>query len=346
MKKEASSSVANRYLQILALLSSGGGDYDKGRKFSRAFIEERLAAQDLKVLPRMLQRDLFALWDTKWIRRDEEHRPALYWAAPHAKQVRMLTVVEAMSLVLLEDRLRPLMPRRLLCVLDDLFHQARNTLGNLQQHGHELRLVDRLYVAADSLDFCPAEVNDAILLTVQEALIDGVSLTLRYQARGSSTPREHRVRPAGLFLKGPTTYLVGRIEGKEVFTRFALHRVVAVERLEAVLSRTEPEPLPADFDFRRWCESGGADFADGHLIDLELIASAPLAQVLKETPLVAAMGEEELGDGRSRFRCRIPQSEQLLRWLLSQGPVVEVVAPLELRIQIADKLRQAADIYK
>ena len=50
MKKESSSSVAGRYLQILALLSSGGGDYDKGRKFSRAFLEERLAAQDLKVL--------------------------------------------------------------------------------------------------------------------------------------------------------------------------------------------------------------------------------------------------------------------------------------------------------
>lgn len=346
MDKESGIAIALRYLHILELLAGGGGDCDKGRGFTRKHLQERLEALlGFEVNTRALQRDLSTLSALGWIKRSSV-RPFPVSTASRDKLLRMLTVAEAMSLVLLEDRLRPLMPRRLMCVLDVLFFQARSTLESHKRNGHEANLIDRLFVAPDSLAMRPAEVDEQTLQTVQDALINGTSLTLTYQARDHSEPRQRRVRPAGLFLKGPTTYLVAQIDGKDVLTRFALHRVVKAEPLEAVLYEHEPAPLPQHFDFRKWCLEGGSDFGDGQQIEVEFLAAPLLTKVLKETPLTERMSCEELPDGRGRFRCTVPQSDQLLRWLLSQGLSVEVVAPQSLRAQLSAALLQAAALYK
>lgn len=79
---------------------------------------------------------------------------------------------------------------------------------------------------------------------------------------------------------------------------------------------------------------------------MEFLATPLLTKVLTETPLTERMSCEELPDGRGRFRCIVPPSDQLLRWLLSQGPSVEVVAPQSLRAQLSAALLQAASLYQ
>lgn len=77
---------------------------------------------------------------------------------------------------------------------------------------------------------------------------------------------------------------------------------------------------------------------------LEAALSDGLAQILRETPLSEDQEIKEQDDAVN-LTATVADSWQLRWWILSQGDGIEVVAPEELREEIALSLKRAAGQY-
>jgi CheY-like chemotaxis protein len=94
--------------------------------------------------------------------------------------------------------------------------------------------------------------------------------------------------------------------------------------------------------------NGQVDFGRGERIDLELRVRGYLVTVLTACPLAADQRFEDEpldADFEIRVWAQVPQTGQLLRWLLGAGDNVEVVDPPDLRRVVAAQAAKMAALY-
>ncbi len=103
----------------------------------------------------------------------------------------------------------------------------------------------------------------------------------------------------------------------------------------------EPAQRPSDFDLNGYIASGALQFGSGESIRLKARVSEELAHILAETPLSVDMQLVSDGNGKT-LSATVPDTWQLRWWVLSQGEAIEVLAPTELREEIAATLRWTA----
>ena len=92
-------------------------------------------------------------------------------------------------------------------------------------------------------------------------------------------------------------------------------------------------------------QSGALQFGNGETIRMEARVKDWLARILEETPLSADQTQERDDEG-GRVVATVLNTPQLHWWILSQGAGIEVLAPPSLRTAIADKLAEAAGVYR
>jgi predicted DNA-binding transcriptional regulator YafY len=200
----------------------------------------------------------------------------------------------------------------------------------------------QLRVVPDSLRLRPVELYPDVLHAVITALAQRCSLQVVYQnaAGERSNPTLH---PQALVQRGPIPYLFALKNDEEQVRLYALHRFI----------RAEPKPqIPAraasNFDLDRALAEGKVDFGHGQLIDLEVRVRGYLTQLLLACPLSdeqTTEDEPEDSDFDLRIQVRLPQTGQLLRWLLGAGDNLHVLAPADLRHVLAGQARKMADLY-
>ncbi|MGK2851727.1 MAG: helix-turn-helix transcriptional regulator [Candidatus Limnocylindrales bacterium] len=148
--------------------------------------------------------------------------------------------------------------------------------------------------------------------------------------------RPYLIEPS---LQTHALYLIGWDETREALRTFKIERIGDV----AVTPRTfePPEPGALEDDLRRaW----------------DIIADqAPTAVVLRFDPSVASRVSETIWhptqhlttqpDGSLEFRATVAGTIEIRLWILSWGDAVEVVAPDDLRKDVAQTHRRAAERY-
>lgn len=191
--------------------------------------------------------------------------------------------------------------------------------------------LQRVFVAAG-----PAvNVEPAILVAVQYAILSGLCVEFEYTADGRTSPQWRRVVPFGL-VHGAVTYLLGKLPGRDdppVYYR--------LDRMTAARLSDAAGCAPEDFDLDDWlAESFGIWREDGQEIVLEVLPSGqakalgwrfhPHQQI------------ESLPNGGLLVSFRASGLRELADHLFTWGGEIIIREPEALRIEMRERLWSAA----
>lgn len=196
--------------------------------------------------------------------------------------------------------------------------------------------------AADKiiLEHVPSAGDD--LATAVQALKENRTLQFDYQSLSRPKPTVGiNLTPLLVKLFRQRWYLTGIPAGARRIKTYALDRI-----RNLTISQKPPQSLDEDFDPAEY-------FA--HSFGIVVTQAPPKHVILKTTPLRAkylreiplhSSQREEVNDDYSLFNLHIRISDDFIEEILRYSNEIEVIAPPELRQTVAQKLRQAADLYE
>ncbi len=165
----------------------------------------------------------------------------------------------------------------------------------------------------------------------------GGVLRLTYQSFKRQEPRTYTFEPALLTEWGYRWYVCGYYQERAEVRVFALDRIQQLEQLEA------PKEDPQDQDdYRRMLEPvvGVTVQAGAPLLEVELRASPSQMLYLQSVPLHTSQRTD--GD---RVFLTIRPNVEFYQEVIRLGKEVEVLAPAEVRQEVARQLREAWAVY-
>lgn len=212
----------------------------------------------------------------------------------------------------------------------------------LHEFDQPLLSPQQLRVLPDTLRLRPVELYPAVLQAVISALAQQRALEVTYRnAEGDrSRPLLH---PQALVQRGPIPYLIALKNDETQLRLYALHRFIRAE-----VDPSTPARSAEGFDLDQAIAEGLIDFGQGRLIDLTIRVRGYLTALLQTCPLTDEQRTDEEPDDSAFDLCvnaHLPQTGQLLRWLLGAGDNLEVVAPAELRHVLIEQARKMSVVY-
>ncbi len=306
---------------------------------STAQVHERLATMGYVVDRRTVVRDLNKLSERFGFERrgdpaEDGKRTALAyaWRWPEKSSgfgAPVLTETEALTLVMVREHLADLLPPMVIEALTPQFARAeaklRNTPsvagGGLKHWNASVHVVQPTQPLGRP--HVRASVRDAIYM----AMATRSKFTGWYRRRTDVEPQEWTFNPLGLVIRGQVTYIVATLWDYDDVRLYPLHRFERAQKEDA--RRREP----AGFDMDAYlAEQNGLGFATGRgEITLKLRFHNNAGAHLLETPLADNQVVVDVGDGVLDVAATVPETGQLIWWLLGFGDGVEVVGPADLR---------------
>ncbi len=301
-------------------------------------LREALETAGYEVTKRTVERDLADLTGGFPLQCNTISKPyGWYWEAGAQLEIRGMDLNEALSLGLLEEILRPLVPSSFVRGLEGRFALARQKLASLE--GNErAQWSERVRYVPPGQTFLPPSVLPSILHEVQEALLHSRKLRVSYRSAGTDSDKELELHPLALIQQGVRTYLVATAFDYEKPLLYALHRFVSAEVMDA------PATRPDGFTLDRFLERGGSQFGGGKVITLKACITENLAHLLEETPLSKDQKIKVGKDGHI-LTATVFDSWQLSFWILSQGAGIVVRQPVALRKEIVEKIEEMRAAY-
>lgn len=305
-------------------------------------LTELLADAGYKVSKRTVERDLVSLSSLFPLQCNDKGEPyGWYWTPGASAELPGLTLSEALTLQLVEDSLRPLLPAFMLRSLEPRFALAREKLQALGDQVPAARWIDKIASVPPTLTLLAPEVDDELLERLQLALLEDRQLQCRYFSAQGRKTRELRLNPLALIQRGNLSYLVAVVDGYADVRLFAVHRFQQAQPLDTPCQR------PADFDLNRYIADGAMQFISpgAGSIRLQAWIDAELARQLGEAPLAADMQLQAEGEG-FRLSATVPDSWQLRWWLLSRTGQIVVREPQHLRAELLRDLEKGLAQYR
>ena len=330
--KESTGDILSRQLAMLR------GIPRAPRKVATAVLEASLREAGHSVSRRTIERDLHALASRFPLGLDDRSKPyGWYWM----KDARIeflpeLSLPQAVALLLAQEHLKPLLPRRLHAELADLFFEAGKAVSASGWKDWHRRTA----VQAMGFSLTPPDMDAHVLAEVQQALAQRRCLSAAYRSKGSQEYRDFRIHPLGLIARGPTLFLACTLFDYDDVRQLALHRMKRAE----VLADARREPK--GFDFATYASSTGARIGARGPVRLVCRFDPAAAEHLMETPLSKdqRIAEVESG-GRLEVIATVEDDDRLHWWLLGFGTQVEVLSPARIRRAMREELVQAAEQY-
>lgn len=302
---------------------------------------ERLCEAGFKVSKRTIERDLVELSQLFPLQCNDKGTPyGWYWTPGATAELPGLTVSEALTLRMVEDSLRPLLPGFMLKSLEPRFAQAHLKLHALGPQVPAARWIDKIASVPPELTLQAPELDEALLEQIQQALLDDRQLRCNYFAAHSNKLRELVLNPLALIQRGNITYLAAITEPYEDVRLYAAHRFQQAEILETLSRR------PEGFRLGDYIAGGALQFTNpgAEPISLQAWINADLARQLRETPLSSDMHLEPEKDGQ-QLTATVQDSWQLRWWLLSQAGSIAVRGPVALRDELIRQLETGLAIH-
>ena len=226
-------------------------------------LASRLQGNGFVVSKRTVERDLTELSTLFGIACNDKGMPyGWYWMNGEPADLPGVSITDAISLNLIEEFLRPLVPTAMLATLEARFRQAKKKLEELSADNVAARWIDKVRYVPPTLALIPPKITEGILETIQEGLLTEKQIAVRYHKPSSSTPHELILHPLGIAQRGAVTYLVATAYDYSDIRLYAAHRI------EAASLRDEDAVNPTGFTLEAYVAAGALQFGSGEQIDL------------------------------------------------------------------------------
>ncbi len=313
---------------------------------SVADIREKLSVDYADISDRTLQRDLNIL-ETIFLLETRSEGRKQFWSFTRVERIAQLfglTIMEAISLVMVETHLKNLLPIIEVERFQPYFELAHARINSSQDDEHVLPMqswLNKVRVLPGGQEFIPPQINPDVQRVVYQGLLDNLQLQLEYKPVGKDIRTYNPINPLGLVQKGVAVYLVVTISVYQNPLLLALHRVQSASLLDT------PVLIPDEgFDIDHFIECGGLGFGKpDQWIDFAAVFYHNAGDFLLETPLSLEQQVEILGPGKLQIAAHIPYTPQLVRWLSGFCSDVQVCQPASLREEICQRHEAAFARY-
>ena len=136
----------------------------------------------------------------------------------------------------------------------------------------------------------------------------------------------------------PASYVIGHDELRDAIRTFKIERVVRAELLEATYT------IPADFDPYQFLASSWSVMNERE-VEVHLRFTPAVAERVRESVWHHSQRIDDLADSGCELRVLVGGVREIRAWVLGWGADVEVLAPDELRNDVADHARRMAAQY-
>ena len=300
-------------------------------------IADALAEAGFAVSKRQVERDLLDLQEVFGLECNDASIPYGWRWGSAPVELPGVTLAEALSLQIVEETLKPLLPSSVLRSVQPRFEQAKAKLTALAEQNQAAAWADKVMSVTPTLPMMPPVVDEDLLELVQTALLNSEQIEVAYQGF-SDEVKVMRLHPLGLVVRGSVTYLVATAFDYNDVRLYALHRFQAVTRTY------EQSKIPKGFKLAHYVDEGALQFGGGRPIKLIARISNDLAKRLEETPLASNQKIKSTG-GATELSVSVVDSWQLHWWLLSQGSAIQVISPKTLKERIVASLQDALGQY-
>lgn len=168
-------------------------------------------------------------------------------------------------------------------------------------------------------------------------------LRIRYQSLHRTETREWLLDPYSVEMTsvGYSAYVIGyaRHQQRQGLTTFKLDRIKDAELLD------ETFEIPPGFDLDKLLGSSWGIIWDENTIEVKLRFTPDVVRRVKETVWHPSQRVEDLADGGCLMTLRVSNTLEMVPWIRSWGPDVEVLEPLELRHSFANYAMKLAQVY-
>ena len=302
-------------------------------------LQDKLHDLGYNVVKRTVERDLQELSALFPILCNDKGKPyGWYWNPSISANLPAITLAEALSLRLVEDLLKPLLPQAILNSLQAHFNRAQGKLKNLQQDNATANWQDKVRHVPPALPLLPPSINNDILERVQQALLYDQQIEVDYVTAHANKHSRQTLHPLALVQRGPVTYLVATAFQYQDIRLYALHRLQAATMTDLPINR------PSDFDLDTYIASGALHFGKGTL-QLKAWVSHGMADHLRETRLSEDQDLQEEANG-CQLTATVTDSWQLRWWIRSLGAGIVVLEPLKLREEILNGAQEMLKNYQ
>lgn len=287
---------------------------------------------------RTIERDLIELSRIFPIQCNNKGTPfGWYWVPGSATELPGISICEALTMRLVEDSIRPLVPPNLLAALEPRFAQSRNKLEAMGSENASASWAEKVASVPPALALIPPQVDSDVLQTVQTALLNDTQLECRYYAAHKDQTHELTLSPLALVQRAQVTYLIAVAEPFDDIRQFVLHRFQAAVEIE------RPANRPSGFNLQRYIASGAMQFGKRLPITLEAWISESLARLVRETPISSDMTLTATEDG-AELQATVLDTWELQWWILSHAGSIRIDKPATLRDAITQRLQQALEM--
>jgi predicted DNA-binding transcriptional regulator YafY len=248
-----------------------------------------------------------------------------------------LTLSEAMA-VFLAARLMVRYADKYDPDLGSAFEKLQQNLpGSLREHvARSLDVLQRAPVDAEFIDRVRQLTRAWADRRVVEIEYEGAAYEGRSGEVSRRTVLPWLIEPS---LRTHALYLIGWDEGRAGMRTFKIERIHSVSVTPRSFERPEAATLEAEL--RR----GWDIIADQEPVDVRLRFSPAVADRVLETRWHPEQRTERQPEGSLLWTTTVSGVIEIRLWILEWGDDVEVLAPPELRADVADRLRRAAAQY-
>ena len=303
-------------------------------------ITQILVDEGFQVSKRQVERDLINLQES-FPALDCNNKSIPYgwrWIDGASSIIPSISLMESLSLHLIKETIRPLLPQAVLNAIEPRLRQADSKLKSLRNNNSLASWSDKVRILTPAMPLLPPDINAEVLENIQSALLDDHQIDANYMSMGTDKKKQLTLNPLALVQRGEVTYLIATANDYDDIRIYALHRFTSAIHLH------EKGFRPKEFNIDDYLNSGFMHFSTGKSLKFEAVANEWLTQILIETPL--SVDQKVTTYGKSfKIKATVIDSWQLHWWILSQGESIEIVKPLSLRRNIKKSLVSALSKY-
>ncbi|MFB4158936.1 helix-turn-helix transcriptional regulator [Geomicrobium sp. JSM 1781026] len=180
-----------------------------------------------------------------------------------------------------------------------------------------------------------------IMAAMIEAITENRVLDITYYTISRDTRTERKIHPYYIIPRGGHLYITAYCATREGF------RIFRLDRIETIGVTKETFSISPDFNIDEYLENRWTIFADDEEATTFVVRfAADIARYVTEVQFYTETELEKQPDGALLLKTTIRSKKEFLRWVRGFGTDAQVLAPHDVRKQLAAEFKEQVDRYE